>query len=259
LKYILIAYYPNLFWCDPDYYPIGSPERELQNALAQFPTISANQEEFSAILAHLDLPDQANYTDEEKLLIYRQHKELTYGLQVTGTGNTYDFTLRIGDGQGYRIIGTITTSGIIKVSTVEVSFNTCPICLARGTLIDTPMGPVPVEELKQGALVWTSDESGQRVEAIILKTSSTIVPDNFQIISIKLNDGRIITASPGHPSAEGKALGDYVAGEILDGGFIISVENVLYTVGVTYDILPSGATGFYWANGVLLGSTLTAN
>ena len=28
------------------------------------------------------------------------------------------------------------------------------------------------------------------------------------------------------------------------------------TTGATYDVLPSGETGFYWANGVLLGSTL---
>jgi hypothetical protein len=31
---------------------------------------------------------------------------------------------------------------------------------------------------------------------------------------------------------------------------------VRYDGGATFDILPGGVTGAYWANGVLLGSTL---
>jgi hypothetical protein len=43
---------------------------------------------------------------------------------------------------------------------------------------------------------------------------------------------------------------------MLDGAHIASVDRVAYAGGATYDILPAGATGTYWANGVLLGSTL---
>jgi hypothetical protein len=46
------------------------------------------------------------------------------------------------------------------------------------------------------------------------------------------------------------------AGDFLDGARILSVERVLYTGMVTYDILPAGDTGAYWANGILLASTL---
>jgi hypothetical protein len=45
---------------------------------------------------------------------------------------------------------------------------------------------------------------------------------------------------------------------VIDGSRIASVERVAYSGGATYDILPAGATGAYWANGVLLGSTLRA-
>jgi len=31
---------------------------------------------------------------------------------------------------------------------------------------------------------------------------------------------------------------------------------VRYQETATFDILPSSSTGFYWANGILLGSTL---
>jgi hypothetical protein len=37
------------------------------------------------------------------------------------------------------------------------------------------------------------------------------------------------------------------------------VENVIYNTGATYDLLPSGETGLYWANGVLLKSTLSTD
>lgn len=33
-------------------------------------------------------------------------------------------------------------------------------------------------------------------------------------------------------------------------------ELVSYSNGYTYDVLPSGDTGLYWANGILIGSTL---
>ena len=256
LKYILITYYPDLFWCDPDYYPVGSAEKEQQNALDQFKAIRANPEEFTAILNHLILPDQVDYTDEEKLLIYRQHKELTLGLQVIQTRDKFDFTLRVSRGQGYRISGTISLSGTINILTTEESTNTCPICLSRGTLIGTPAGLVAVEDLRQGMAVWTLDEYGRQAEAMIIQTSSTMVPNSFQMLRIRLTDGREITVSPGHPSAERNLLCEYMAGDFLDGALIASIETVFYDGNATYDILPSGSTGSYWANGILLGSTL---
>ncbi len=74
LEYKLLAAYPDYFWCDPDYYPVARDGQEQQNALDQFSTIRANSAEFQAIREHLDLSERADYTNEEKLLIYRQHK-----------------------------------------------------------------------------------------------------------------------------------------------------------------------------------------
>ena len=55
---------------------------------------------------------------------------------------------------------------------------------------------------------------------------------------------------------DGRTVGDIVAGDGYDGAIAISVERVAYTGGATFDVLPAGATGMYWANGVLLASTL---
>ena len=76
------------------------------------------------------------------------------------------------------------------------------------------------------------------------------------MVRVTLDDGRSVTASRGHPSAEGRALGNYETGDILDGAVVESVESVTYNTGATHDILPEGPTGFYWANEILLLSTI---
>ncbi len=256
LEYQLLSNYPDVFWCDPDFYPVARQGQEEKNAEEQFAAIRANKDEFAAILQKLGLPQKPDYSADEKLAIYREHKTLTYAAQMTPAPSGYDFVLRTGKNQGLRIEGNITFAGKVTVKKQETSFNTCPICLPKGTFIATPDGASPVEELRPGQSVWTLDASGQRVAAEIIKTSATLVPVSFQIVRITLSDGRIVSASPGHPTADNVPLSDYHAGDSLNGAAVISAELVYYNGGATYDILPAGATGTYWANGVLLKSTL---
>jgi hypothetical protein len=76
------------------------------------------------------------------------------------------------------------------------------------------------------------------------------------MILILLDDGRELKASPGHPTANALRLGDLQIGNSLDGARILHIEYVPYHGRYTYDILPSGSTGFYWANEILIASTL---
>jgi hypothetical protein len=70
-----------------------------------------------------------------------------------------------------------------------------------------------------------------------------------------LSDGRTVEASPGHPTADGRHVGELVPGDLLDGSRVRAVERVSY-IGDTWDLLPAGPSGAYWADDVLLGSTL---
>lgn len=137
----------------------------------------------------------------------------------------------------------------------------CPICLAGNTLIDTPGGPVQVKDLREGMLVWTAPGAegtlGSRLLATILKTSRTKVPPDHKMVHLTFADGQNLFASPGHPTADGRLVGNLSDGDFVNGVRVISVDLVPHAEEFTYDILPSGPTGTYWANGILIGSTLT--
>jgi hypothetical protein len=256
LEYRLLAKYPDVFWCDPDYYPVARTGQEQQNAITKFPMIQSDQPEFSAILEQLKIADKTDYPDSEKLLIYKENKKLTYGVQMTAGDNGYRFDLRTGNGQGQNIIGSINFWGTITETKREAIVNSCPICLTAGTLIDTPAGQIPVERLVKGMTVWSLDRSGKRIASMITKTAATPVPLPFRAVRIELNDGRSVTASPGHPTAEGRAIVDYQVGDRLDGAQVVKTEFINYESAMTFDFLPDSTTGLYWADKIILESTL---
>jgi hypothetical protein len=162
------------------------------------------------------------------------------------------------DGSAPLVITAININSI-TISTGKPSGGSiggCPICLSGNTLIDTPNGPVNVKELKKGMAVWTKDSLGHRQSAIILKTSKIPVPTTHKMVHVVLEDGRELYASQGHPTADGRFLGELSVGDILDNSQVRSIELVSYNANYTYDILPSGTAGYYWADGILVGSTL---
>ena len=253
VKYGLIREYGGVFFCDPDYYPVARAGREEEQAAGQFAAIRDNAEEFLAILGNNGIRDTSPFPPDIQLLVYREHKKLS-AIKVEKAPDGYSFALRVGEKQGFAIEGKVNFQGKIQVLKKEPVFNTCPICLSAGTRVDTPGGPIAVKDLRVGVTVWTADLSGNRIPGVVLEVATRNVPAHSQLLHIKLAGGRELTASPGHPSAEGKRLADYRPGDMLDGSPVESVEEV--GEPNTYDILPSGPTGFYWANGVLLGSAL---
>jgi len=123
-------------------------------------------------------------------------------------------------------------------------------------LIDTPSGLVRVKEMPVGMPIWTVNAEGYRVPVIVLKTSKTSAPPTHEVVHLALDDGRELFVSPGHPTIDGRTVGNIAVGERYGGATVVSVARIPYSEGATYDVLPSGETGFYWANGILLGSTL---
>jgi len=90
----------------------------------------------------------------------------------------------------------------------------------------------------------------------VIEVGSMPVPAGHMMVHLVLADGRELLASPGHRTADGRALGALQKGDGLDGSTIMRRELVPDAGERTYDLLPAGPTGQYWANGILLSSTL---
>jgi hypothetical protein len=255
LKYRLVDQFGRLLFCDPDYYPVA---RADEGALAhqRLPEIQKDAPTFSAILAHLGIPVASSYTSDQELAIYRDWKMLN-AIRLEQVSGGFHFLAIFGTPrQASRVDGTIDQRGNVTVASQTPSGQPpCPICLARGTRIATPSGDVAVEDLNVGDLVWTLD-AGVRVAVPLVEIGSTPVPATHRVVQLRLSDGRAVDVSPGHPTADGRRVGDLRGGDGYDGAIVMSATLSPYSGGSTFDVLPAGASGTYWANGVLLGSTL---
>jgi hypothetical protein len=246
-------------YCDPDFYPIAREGGEQASAIAKYPAIQADSELYSAIIAHEHLSD-TNVNDQEKLVIYRVYKHLN-ALTLTKSGDNYAFNVRVLSSNGaasyLMVTGTVRVDGVVTAgSRLPTGAPNCPICLAAGTLIATPNGNVRVTDIKPGMLVWTAAIDGTRIAAPVVEIGSIEVPAGHLMVHLVLADGRELLASPGHRTSDGRQLGLLGSGDSLDGSTITIWELVQYAGDRTYDLLPAGPTGHYWANGVLLASTL---
>lgn len=247
-------------FCDPDFYPIARLGGEQASADTYYPQIRANTELYAAIVAHENLPS-GDLDEAQKLSVYRAFKQLR-ALVLTKSGDGYTFEIRVqsrGSNNAVQLVdGSVRVDGVVTVTSRTPSgMPPCPICLAAATLIATPNGNVAVTNVRPGMLVWTADSAGRRVAARVVEVGSMEAPSGHLMVHLRLADGRELLASPGHRTADGRPLGSLEAGDALDGSTITTWELVLYAGERTYDILPAGATGDYWADGVPLSSTLS--
>lgn len=128
----------------------------------------------------------------------------------------------------------------------------CPICLPGSARVATPDGDAAIATLVPGMRVLTLDETGHRVPATVLHVGSTLVGASHHVVRVELADGRVVTGSPGHPRADGGTLGELRQGDVLDGARVVRVTRVPLDGDRTWDILPSGPTGSYIIDGVVL-------
>ena len=261
LRVALVDQLGQRWYCDPDEYPVARFDQQ-QRAIERFDEMRSDVDNFQAAATSLGLDPNGEFTPEQKLAVYQLWKVLLSIPLDPVDADRYRFdyvAVPVGNKtEGTRTTGTIDVNGVITIDQqVPAGQPPCPICLARGTLIDTPSGPVPVELLRIDDPIWTMDAAGNRVAGVVIALGSTPSPTGHQVVSLSLADGRRVTASPGHPLADGRRLGDVRAGDIVDGSAVVSALLVTYAGAETMDLVASGATGGYYAGGIPLGSTLS--
>ena len=248
LKYRVMDANGRIEFCDPDFYPVARAD-EAALAAQRIGDIQKDADTYAAITKRVGV---------DALAVYREWKALN-ALVLQPTNDVFGFTYvaRKSDTSFERVEGRISKTGQVTVLSHTATVRPpCPICLARDTRIATPSGEIAVQELHVGDVVWTLDELGARIAAPLVAVGATPVPATHVVVRLALSDGRVVSASPGHPTADGTPIGDLGAGDMVDGARVVSADRVRYDGGSTFDLLPAGPTGLYWANGLLLGSTL---
>lgn len=257
---VLSAVGGRLDYCDPDEYPVphGSP---VENARARIPVIEQDRAAFAAILEHEHLRAGQQFTDDQLIAINDDYKQMQ-AIELQRVGDDYAFSVLVPDTNSNtgneRVNGTVKRSGQVEIKARGPGEPVnCPICLAADVRIATPFGDVAVQDIRTGMAVWTTDLKGQRTIGVVLRTGRTQAPLGHRVVRITLGDGRTLLASPGHPTADGRTIGALMRGDRLDGSRVVAAVLVSYSGAATFDLLPSGPTGTYFANGVLLGSSLS--
>lgn len=257
---VLEAVGGRLDYCDPDQYPVarGTP---LEAAKARFPTIQADRVAFQAILDYEHLTAGQHFTDAQLIAINDDYKQMQ-AIQLESAGNSFRFDLMVPKASSptgnESVSGTVSGSGEVDIQhRGEGKQLPCPICLAAGVRIATPFGEVRVQDVRVGMAVWTTDLGGGRIVGVVLRIGHMRAPLGHEVVRLTLADGRTVEVSPGHPTADGRTVGQLRPGDSFEGSRVVAATPVGYAGSATYDLLPSGPTGTYFANGVLLGSTLS--
>jgi hypothetical protein len=262
LRLLLMDRLGERWYCDPDEYPIARGT-ELERALERWDEMVAEGVVFKAVAAKLGIGVGvgATVTDAQKQAIYHVWKSaISIPMDPVGDGlYRFDYLAMPvgGNAMGLRTAGLIDASGTMTIEAQALAGEPpCPICLARGTRIDAPAGSIAVDALRLGDEIWTIDGTGRRTIGTVIALGSTQAPGDHHVIHLTLADGRTVTASPGHPLADGRQLGTLVIGDVVDGSPIVSLETLPYGGGETFDLVASGATGAYFSDGIPLGTTL---
>jgi hypothetical protein len=121
-------------------------------------------------------------------------------------------------------------------------------------MVATPFGERAIAELAVGDLVFSVDR--QAISAVPVVRVARTPAVQHRVVRVLLSNGRTLEVSGPHPLADGRTFADLRAHEALGDADVVSVEWIDYPHPFTHDILPGSDTGTYFAEGVLIGSTL---
>ena len=196
--------------------------------------------------------------NDQRLAAYRDHKKLTV-IAMTAVPGGYEYELATSASGGepdQTVDGLVSREGGIYEHSRRARPGGCPKCLEADTRIATPYGDVLAADIEPGDVVWTVDGSCRRVAAPVDRVVRRATPGPHLMLRLVLSDGRVLVVAGAHPAVDGTYLRELRAGQRYDGAAIVSIGWVQSRAPATYDLLPAGPTGDYWANGILVGSTL---
>jgi hypothetical protein len=182
--------------------------------------------------------------------------------QTVGTISLNDSTNLTGTSISVNCTSTTATgvtAGPVTIDAIAVTNLTQGVhrrCLTRDTLIATPHGLIRADQVRAGTVVWSADRTGHRIRSTVLDVLRTPVAPTHEMLRLTLADGRVVQTDPDQPTPDGSLVSSLLVGQPFEGSFVVSARRVRYGGGFTVELLPSGPTQTYFANGVWLRSGL---
>lgn len=133
LRYRILQEFGPIFFCDPDMHPVGHDDRPY--ALRAFPEIQKDADTFRAITKNYRIDTSAEFSDIDKLTVYREYKMLS-AIHLESLGKEeYKFSIRVRDdshgpnsrNNGFQIDGLIDQKKQITVLKREPTLLICPL------------------------------------------------------------------------------------------------------------------------------------
>jgi len=107
---------------DVEYYDLSQePKIELDSAQHYFDSMDANSDEIRAIVQHAGLNATTNFSDQGKIMIYRQHQQLqAIKLDTLPVRYTFALNVKASTGQQWHYEGKILPTGKVSVKTKKL-------------------------------------------------------------------------------------------------------------------------------------------
>jgi hypothetical protein len=129
-------------------------------------------------------------------------------------------------------------------------------CASADTPIATPSGDRAISELRVGDLVYSVDDD--QIRAVPIIRVNRVPVEEHRVLRVSFAHGAKFEMSAEHPTADGRHLSRLRVGDSLENQVVTGLLSIPYRHTHTFDILPASSTGAYFADGVLIGSTLAA-
>ena len=185
---------------------------------------------FTTDMAGITRDQMGNVIDQQKDA--RQERLGREGIEVQNQANAANRPQ--GPSQNEQMMDVVKTGAMVKVAMA---------CIPEGTEIDTPDGPVPIEEIKAGNFVIGMDGKDDEVLQVHQYKED---PEPARFATVTFDDGSIVNCCDKHRISN-KRTEDYRLHDKIGSREVTGVE--WYNgVNRSYDILT--ATGGYRINGV---------
>jgi hypothetical protein len=140
-------------------------------------------------------------------------------IQVVNGSNVVLSSFNIG--AAAAAAATITTSG----TSITIAFSAT--CFMAGTLIRTPDGEAPVESLKRGDLVLTSDGLAKPVAWLGIQTISTLFADPLRVWPIRIKAGALADNVPVRDLVLSPDHAVLVEGALIHAGALVNGRSIV--------------------------------